>query len=314
MYEGDRLDELSRVGTVRELGMELYPRRDFRDQFQLERHMAADCAAELASFLPYLSGALGQLYEALVHSFPLENLKTLLRLVLSGSDQEPEELLIEMPEELALPVQDLARAQSAAEFVERVPLPRVKSCAWNVLPYYAEDQNAALIEMAFDQGYWLDVQDALGKLGGKRKKIARPVQLEFDTVRLVSVLRAARVYDMSWNRVRRVMPEGWGKLSMQDLQDLHQDPDPRNVADRMPWLGPLSPPSGVLRDEGRLEDLLWHRIVQLSNRQWYRRMEGPAAIVSYYYLKREELRHLLSLTQMLRLKRSTREIAEYLER
>ena len=121
MYEGDRLAELSRVNTVRELGMELYPGRDFRDQFQLERHMTTACAEELASFLTYVDGALGELYLALIRSFAVEDLKTLLRLVLAGSRQDAEDLLVELPEEMEIPVEALADADDAAEFVERLP-------------------------------------------------------------------------------------------------------------------------------------------------------------------------------------------------
>lgn len=315
MYEGERLYELARVQHWNELALELYPGRDFRDQFDLERHMVAQCAGELASFLPYLGGRVHALYGALLRTFTVENLKVLWRLFASNDRSGAEDLLIELPDSLALRRSELLSAVRPTAFVERIPLPYVRDAAWQALPLYQESSKTAVLEMAFDKGYWTDVQEALaGFSRGARKKCAAPVELEFDTLRLVAVLRAARVYDLEWNTTRRLLPEGEGGMSMGALQQLHEDPSAENVADLVGWLRPISPTLEALEDTTRVEDLLWHRAVRLANRQYYASMEGPAALIAYYYLKREELRHLLSLTQMLRLNRPAEEIVQFLER
>ena len=87
------------------------------------------------------------------------------------------------------------------------------------------------------------------------------------------------------------------------------------MVESLPWLQRVLGDS-VSADEppdlGRLEEALWHGAVRLANRQYYEMPAGPAVLVSYFYLKREELRHLLALTQMLRYGEGEAQIVEYL--
>lgn len=294
MWRTEDLHGLAAIGSVRELAARLYPRTDIQDHFHLERRMLAACVAELASFLPYLSGAGEELYAALLDRYPIENLKVLLRLLGGRDGQRAEELLVELPAALALPAGPFIESGDVEAFVEQIPFPTVRKCARETLPLYTETGCKAFLEMAFDRGYWMRVRDA-------RQRWSGPVAAECEAARLLATLRAARVYDLPWERIRALLPPpGPGGLEGGALAQIHADPSAGNLIRLLPWLERLADGPDELEDTGRLEERLWHRAVRLADRQYYMTFDGYGALIGYYYLKREELRHLLSITQMLR--------------
>ena len=107
------------------------------------------------------------------------------------------------------------------------------------------------------------------------------------------------------------MPVGPSSLDEEAVRRIHADPDPAAAARRLPPPAVRDLPEDPA-DLGRLEEALWNRIVAAADRQFYRTGTGPAVVIGYYYLKRQELRHLLGLTQMLRYGKSANEIVEYL--
>ena len=54
------------------------------------------------------------------------------------------------------------------------------------------------------------------------------------------------------------------------------------------------------------------RAIRAADRQFYTSSSALALLVSYFYLKRNETRHLFGLAQMLRYERSPVEVVEYL--
>ena len=76
LYEGERLRELARLGSVADLAWRLFPRHELPDPFALERRLRSACTAELASVATYLKGRLRGVYCALLDRYAVENLKT----------------------------------------------------------------------------------------------------------------------------------------------------------------------------------------------------------------------------------------------
>lgn len=314
LYEGARLRELAGLPSVEELAWRLYPRQDIPDRFALERRMLAACVQELASFVAYLSGPYRALYRSLLDRYAVENLKVLLRLFLrKGEDAEGIGYLIELPRELSLPDVELLSSSDIDEFLGRIPLPAVRACAQGALPLYHETGRRAFLEMAFDMGYWSGVPEALDRLSHPEQvQCSAPIRCEFDAMRLLATLRAARLYRVPWRQLRSLLPEGRGAIGIRTLGEVYENPEPQFVMDRVPQLRRLSVSLEQAGEIGALEDVLWHEAVRLANRQYYGVTSGPAVLVSYFYLKREELRHLLALTQMLRRRRPEAEILEHL--
>jgi vacuolar-type H+-ATPase subunit C/Vma6 len=314
LYEGDRLRDLARQRSLGELAWLLYPREEIRRPLVLERRLLSDCVADLASLLKFLDGAYCDFYRALLNRYAVENLKVLLRLWWQGGvEAGAGDYLIELPRRLRLPRRDLLTAGSPEGFVAAVPLKEVRECALELLPRLAEDAPRACLEMAFDKGYWRGVWHSLPR--GARA-YAAPVQHEFDAMRLLGTLRAARHYGLSWSQWEPLLPDGPGGLSEATLRSLHADPRLEFVIGSIRWLGPEAE---RLRDEkggpslGRLEEALWRRLVRTADRQYYCNMTGPAVLIAYFYLKRNELRELLGIAQMVRYGWPESDIVEYLD-
>jgi hypothetical protein len=128
---------------------------------------------------------------------------------------------------------------------------------------------------------------------------------------LLSTLRASATYQIPWEHWEVLMPVGPGSLSLSAVRRLHEDPDPALAVACLPppavsWSG-----EGTA-DLGHLEEALWTRVVHQANRQYYRTTGSSGVVIGYYYLKRQELRHLLGLTQMLRYGKGAAEIVDYL--
>ncbi len=314
LYEGDRLRDLARLPSVEDLAWRLFPREDIPDHYALERSMLAACVRELASWLAYLHGPYRALCRRLLDRYAVENLKVLLRLFTrDGKDGDAAGYLIELPRELSLPAQRLLDSPDVGEFLGRIPLPTVRASAERALPLYEETGRRAFLEMAFDRGYWLGVQEGLEALSVvDRAGCSAPISGELDAMRLLATLRAARVYGLPWERFGGLLPGRRSGMRTGMLREIHENPEPGFVVDRVPRLKKLGVTAEMVEDIGELEDVLWHEVVRLANRQYYGLGGGPAVLVSYFYLKRDELRRLLALARMLRAHRPEAEILQYL--
>ena len=310
LLEGERLRDLAREPSLRDLALRLFPRERVDGRAELERLILSRCVAELDRLGRYVTGARGEFYRSLLDRYPVENLKVLLRL--HGSQEDAFAHLMDLPPDLELPVDRLAACPGVEEFVEAIPLPHVQRCALDVLGVYAETGNRAYLEMAFDQGYWQGVWDGMGRLSAPdAKQCVGPVRAEFDAMRLLATLRAAAVYGLSWEQWAPVLPAGPGRLSETTLRDVHARPDLEHVAERLAALG-RSSGGEMPQDIGGLEEVLWRRAVHAADRQFYASSSAVALLVSYFYLKRHETRHLLGLAQMLRYGRPPDEVVDYL--
>ena len=321
LCEGRRLRELCRERTVPDLALRLYPSLDVHERLGLERRIMAGCVSELASFLVYLAEPHHAFFLSLLDRYVVEDLKALLRLAggqgsPAGATLDPGDYLIELPPQLELPVESLLASESVEVFVGRIPLASVRECAQQALPLYGETRRRAYLEMAFDKGFWANVWEALARLpAGEPEQCWEPLRYEFDAMRLLGTLRAAGVYGMPWEQLHALLPVGPGRIGVEALHRVHAAPTLEVALEAAPWMGRalvgLAEPEGP-PDLGRLEEGLWRELVRLANRQYYTQLGGPAVLVSYHYLKRAEMRHLFTLTQMLRYGAQEDEIADVL--
>ncbi len=330
LYEGTRLEQLARERTIGDLSRRLYPNEEIPGPVALERRLLEGCVGELSLLAFYLDEPYHTFYLALLDRYPVGNLKVLLRLFTQEAEPpapgaheaaEPRErakdLLLSLPRGPALPVEKLLGSANVREFVGRIPLPAVRESAKRALPLYEDSRKAAYLEMALDQGYWQQVWETLRRLpSGEAHECLPPLQCEFDTMRLLGTMRAGGTYGLAWEQWKSALIAGPSCTTTTALQDVHARPELENVTARFPWVK-----AAVERyrraeetpDLGRLEEALWYETIRLADRQYYTNATGPAVLVSFFYLKREELRRLLGLTQTLRYGRAEGEVAAYLE-
>ncbi len=319
LYEGERLLALADALDIQDLAARLFPHESLRDQFELELRIQAACVAELCSLGRFVSGAEAGLYQAVLERYRVENLKALLRVFRPGENGQNASGadLVELPECCCLPERRLLESADVAQFVERIPMPLVRDAARETMPFNERQGRKAFLEMAFDKGYWTGVGQAHARLSASdRRASGMPLRCEYDAMRLVAVLRAAWVYDLSWDAFGPLLPDGWGVLARERLRQLFHAPEVGNVRDALGRFGRAC--RDALSDEEirqitPLEELLWHETARLAERQFHRARSGFAVLVGYFYLKHEELRHLLSLTQMIRRGMERRRIVRYLE-
>jgi hypothetical protein len=166
--------------------------------------------------------------------------------------------------------------------------------------------------MALDRAYWSAVLEAAGHLRhGDRESCMGPVVAEAGAAAVFGTVRAAATYEIPWSRWEGLVPPTVGRPSAAALAALYADPTAEHVMEQMPWLcggEPLEQPVDV----AALEDAAWRRCVRVANRQYYSPTTGPAVLIGYYYLKRQEARSLLGLSQLVRYNTPEPEILEFL--
>ena len=301
VYEGGRLEDLARHGTVEDLARRLYPREIIAGRLGLERRLRQDCANELAGVVRYLAGGIQRFYVTLIRRFQVENITVLLRLFAGDREEpSPEQYLVDLPEWMSVAGGELLASADPEEFIARLPAD-MSAAAAAAHGAHGVAETTAFIEMALERQYWQGVVESLRELPAAcRGECAVPILSELGAARLLAVLRAARHTDIAWEDLLRLIP-AWkgngedgphGGLSDSALQELHRDPSAENVAAKVPGL--TAEQAENLAD---LEHLLWGRTFRLANRLYYRTLSGPAVVVGYYYVRRNELKALTALVE-----------------
>jgi len=300
VYEGDRLRELARAAHLGELCERLYPREPVAGRLELERRLRRDCVEELASVLHFLSPPFHHFYAALIRRFQVDNIVVLLRLFAGGGEAPSrEDYLTELPGRLSVPAGELLASGSIEEFIAQLPVDLARA-ARGAVALDKRAETTAFTEMALAREYWEGVTAAFAALSGAdREACAGPVLSELAAARLLMVLRAARNYDLEWDRLKPLLPrnasteDGPSGISAAALEALHGDPSPANVARQV---GLVRTPAHA-EDLVDLEELLWERTYRMANRIYYSVMDGPAVAVGYFYVRRNELKALVHLAE-----------------
>ena len=314
MYEGARLRQPAGAADVERLASLLCPGEGITECLGLERRLRRDLVEELASVLPFLEGRTARFYHALLKRFQVEELKVILRCLLSELDREEARAgLVDLPAGLGLPVEGLLSSSDVSHFVASIEDEAIGSGARAAMPLYEKTRSKAFIEMGLDGGYWTGVCAALDGLPAwARRACGPPLDNEAFSVRLLCVLRAARVYELEWADVEPLLPPWRDRPSVAALRRVHQDPSPQSVLKNVPRLARLGLSSGDLQSIPELEEALWQATVDIANRQYYGCVDSPAVLVSYFYLRRAEARKLAGIGQLLRYGADRGQIAEFL--
>jgi vacuolar-type H+-ATPase subunit C/Vma6 len=301
VYEGDRLSRLQQHRSVRRVWEELYPRAQATGWVALERRLREDRIAELASFIHLLPPGVADFYNALLLRFQIDNILVLMRLFAGGREAvQPEEFVPELPDELQLPSGELLSLPSLKAFVAALP-PALEREAAPTISLYEEHETIAFTEMALERAWWLGICRELNNLPRThRPQCAAPLISELASARVLAVLRAGRNYNIDWEDLQPQLPpvgprpkEGPDPpLSDKSLRDLFEKPSPANIAATVPRAD-----KDVAQSLIDLEERMWEATYRIANRIYYRVMEGPSIVVSYFYVRRNELKNLIKTVE-----------------
>ena len=301
VYEGRRLRELAACPNVEELGRRLYPREPVMGRLALERRLRQDCLDELSSFTYLLSEGFARFYTALLRRFQIDNVLVLLRLFVGGREEpSPQRYLVKLPAAMAVPAGELLSSRDPDEFLARLP-EDLAAAAAGAREIERQEGTTAFVEMALERAYWEQVVEALrGLPPAESAACAAPVLCDLGAARLLAVLRAGRQYELRWDRLQPLLPPWPADLRpcpavlMADgrLAELHRDPSPARVTAMLRFVRPQEAQS--LPD---LEDRLWKETFRVANRLYYAMSEGRAILVSYFYVRRNELKALTKLVE-----------------
>lgn len=301
VYEGDRLSHLQQHRSVHRVWVELYPREGGTGRVALERRLRENCVAELASFTHLLPPGVADFYNALLLRFRIDNILVLMRLFAGGREAvQPEEFVPELPEKLRVPSGELLGSPNLEAFVAALP-PDLAREAAPTISLYEEHRTIAFTEMALERAWWLGICEQLENQPRKhRHHCAAPLLSELASARVLAALRAGRNYDIEWEDLEpQLPPVGPGPqegpdapLSDQRLRDLFEDPSPANVAATVPRAD-----KEVAESLIDLEERMWETTYRIANRIYYGVMEGPSIVVSYFYVRRNELKNLIKTVE-----------------
>jgi hypothetical protein len=201
---------------------------------------------------------------------------------------------------LSLPSGELLSSADLTEFIHKLP-EDLSEAVSPVVARYKDKDSAVFVEMALERAYWEGVCAGFKWLPADyRETCIRPILYELYAARLMAVLRAARNYKVRWEDLQPLLPpaamgsvkSGLG-ASDSALRRVHEQPAPERIAASVRALRKPKVPESLLE----LEELFWQEIFRRANRVYYTAPEGPAVLVGYYYVRRNELKNLTALVE-----------------
>jgi len=301
VYEGHRLRELASCQSLEELSRRLYPRQPVMGRLGLERQLRQDCLDELDCFTYLLSDGPARFYSALLRRFQVDNILVLLRLFAGGKHEvSPERYVLRLPERMQVPSGELLMSRDLDEFLAKLPKDLAAAAA-RARDLGGGEDTTAFVEMALERAYWAQALEALRHLPiADSTACAGPVLHELGAARLLAVLRAGRHYELRWDRLQPLLPPSAEDLAPRpalptgdgQLRELHRDPSAARLTAMLRLVRPQEAQS--LPD---IEDRLWRETFRIANRLYYAMAQGPAILVSYFYVRRNELRELTRLAE-----------------
>ncbi len=306
LAEAERLDGLCGLQTIPELGRAIYPGAEFHAVADFQSRLAQDLVREMCGYLRHLDGAGRDLLAWMLVRFQVENIKVLLRGVLSRTPIETLEAhLIVLPRDLALDTQSLVTAKSLKDFADRLPAGAIRASMREAADVYHDQTRPFFLEAALDGGYLRELLARTGQLPDEDKELIQPIVLqEVNTFHLMLVVRGRFFYGVPLELLLPLHIRGSG-ISRGRFSAMLSAPDIRNavsvaVGKAIDDLLSGRESNEASIDPATLEALAWKRYLRLSNRAFRRSHMGLGAVVGYVGIRRVEVANLITLSEGVR--------------
>lgn len=282
MAEGGRLDSLLSLKTLPELGQHLAVPLPDQTAIGIQQHLVQNLATEIPRLTPYLTEVESDWVSWTEIRFHLENLKMLIRAILSH--QPPEQSLthwLDLDGGITL---DAARAIATSSLdtlaTQYRDSPLGKSLKTTVATY-RDPPRLFLIESALDRDYFIGLLERTDRLSDDdRKQIRNLVVHEVDTFLRLLALRGRIHYD----------------LAPSLLASFHI---PGTTISKRRFLAMLNA-SGASINIASEESAAWRRYLTLADTAFRRSHIGFGVVAGYIGLRRMEVANLIMVSEGIR--------------
>jgi V/A-type H+-transporting ATPase subunit C len=305
MAEAERLDSLCRIQSLPEFFREIFPESNLKRVVDFQRQLINELMNEFYDFRTYLSGPGADLLDWTLVRFQIENLKVLIRTCLTKTPlEEVKEYLISLPTEFALNIQELAKAESPADFIRLAPMKVLQENLEKALEIYHEYPQSFFFEVALDCSYYKELVARIEELLVEDRRIVRPmVYQEADIFNIMLVARGKFYYGLAPKVLRPFYIPGTQISRTQFiamLNDADLSTSMGRVSDRVfdSELCQFKQKEGSIDiDTSALEGLAWNRFFRLANLAFRQSHMGLAAIIGYMGLRRVEVANLSTISE-----------------
>ncbi len=300
IHEGPRLLALCDIPNIRDLAATLAPGQPIGNTIGLQRYLTEQHIASLHGLLNVLDGWEADVFLAMLRRYQAENLKVILRCWAAKADDA---LLaaytVDVPAALALPTPELLKSPDLESLINKIPVSSLRDGAMQGLGEYEESGRLFFVEAGIDQACFTQLNDAAERSrGAARDAVLDLVRLELDIYNVSLVLRGVFNYSLNFNKLRLLMAPFGSHAGIRTLETIRAASD---IADAVPLV-----PSGLLgRDEEAetaddVETAMWSNLYRTAHRRYYTSVLDFGAVAAFCYIKRIELRNLITISEYIR--------------
>jgi len=309
MAEGARLDTLCRVRTLPQFASQVLSGAETESATNIQRQLVQELAREVTGIAAQLSYAGAELLRWLAMRFQVENLKLILRNIVTG--RRPNSLpphLLALPREFALDAEVAAAAKSVDELVSLLARGTLRKSLGEAVSLYAKESRPFFFEAFVDRGYFEQLLAHTEALADEDKELVKPLVLqEIDTCHLMLVARGRFSHRLEATALLPMHVSGTG-IPRERFTAMLADPDLHTAATRalgraldvLPSAPGKSGETSSAVAPADLETLAWNRFLRLANRAFRRSHMGLAAVVAFVEMRRVEVANLITLSEGIR--------------
>ncbi len=262
-----------------------------------QRWLAASLIAELCELTAGLSGSARRLLEWMAVRHQLENLKVLLRGILSRTPLDAlRRHLVDVPAELSLDEPAVMASSTWWEAASRLGQSPFAPWVARTFACHGAQPQPLLVEAKLDQSYFQELVTRADALPPADRVLVAPiVHQEVDVYHLALAARGKFHYGLGANVLAALHVGGTGISERRYRAMLAEvglfaalGHGVGRVLDRIPTSPPAAADYPVATSPPALDALAWTRYLRLANRAFRRSHMGPTAVVGYVAIRRVE--------------------------
>lgn len=306
LAEQEHLESLSHIRNLQDFMKAVLPEAEADSITDFQRQLVGVLASELAGFSQCLKGKEASLVDWLFTRFDVENLKLLVRAVITASPIE--ELKKHMVTASGTFFSELTVLPgSVPEIAAIIPKGPLRSAFEKNVRSNDETARAFYFETAIDSSYFQELSSRANRLGSDEQKIIRPVIDQYiDIFHVMLAMRGKYHYAFSSDLLMQFHVIG-SRISRDLFNTMLHDSDPRTSVNRlfgyvidqsMKHAMDDTPEQFVIQT---LERMAWKRFLRLSNHAFRESHMGLGAVVGYVGIRMVEVANLITLSEAIKL-------------
>ena len=316
LYEGPRIDVLTSLRNAFEMMASVFPDLEVRSRTRFERHLTRQHVRDLRRVQMFLQKRNRHFLDWQLERYRIENLKVVLRGWKSRlSPAGVAELLVELPEEYSLPVEEILGTDKLIDVIRLMPVEGFGRAIRRGTVQFHDTNRLFYIEAALDAFYFEELCRRAGMLrSADRDEVNELLGIEVLIYEILFIMRARLNYEATVEDVREFLVKAPHPAAAGKLEGLLRGDSFDGMLAAMPQRKELLGPGPEPTDLGELQRRTWERLYLAANRVFYRSMFHMGCVEAFYYIKRVELANLIRVAELLKQELSARDIQRELIR